>query len=300
MNALKYRVLLICLCLACAWCVQPANAASKSSSRFSVTDDLGRIVTLGQPAKRVVSLAPHLTENVFAIGAGGTLVGVSQYSDYPAAAQKITQVGDYQSINVEQVIALQPDVILAWVDGGNQQALNHLAGMGIPIYWSRPATIPAIAKELSRLGVLTGHQKQAAQVVDDFNHRLQTLQNSAHNSPVSVFYQVWAKPLQTLNNNSLIGAVITLCGGRNVFGDAPAVVAQVDREAVLLANPEVILGTHAQGEAPTWKADWLPWRTITAVAKQHIYSIEADVLSRHTPRVLQGAQQVCNYLSEAD
>lgn len=265
-------------------------------AQVSVQDDTGQRVTLDRPAQRVISLAPHLTENMFFVGGGNRLVGVSQYSDYPDDALAIDRVGDFQSINLEAILALQPDLILAWVDGGNRRTLNRLAQMGIPIYWSRPVAIESIALELNNLATLTGLQTQAAPDIERFSADLAQLQPSARATPIRVFYQVWDKPLQTLNNNSLIGHLITRCGGQNVFAQAPAVVAQVDIESVLLRNPEVVLGSHAVGQAPSWRQAWQRWPQIDAVAHGRVYSIEADLLSRHSVRVLAGAQKVCQYL----
>ena len=221
----------------------PVLGASATAA-VAVVDDLGNHLRLAVPAQRIVSLSPHLTENVFAVGAGAQLVGVTRYSDYPEAARAITRVGDYQAINVEQILSLQPDLILAWVDGGNQRALQRLATMGIPIYWSRPVALGSIGRELSNLARLTGQQTTGQAAAEAFMQGLEQLQPAQLEPPVSVFYQVWDQPLQTLNKDSLIGTLIEHCGGRNIFAQAPAVVAQVAIETVILADPEVILGSH--------------------------------------------------------
>lgn len=272
-----------------AWC-------QVSIAGPQVTDDSGRAVTLEKPAQRIISLAPHLTENMFTIGAGDRIVGVSQYSDYPAAAANIVRVGDYQAINIEKILSLQPDLILAWSDGGNDRSLGRLADLGIPIYWSRPVTIDSIAGELRNLAVLTGRESYAKAEIDQFTAAVSQLEPARRQPPVRVFYQVWASPLQTLGSNTLIGDMIVRCGGSNIFADAKVAVAQVDIETVLARDPELIIGSHPVLTSPEWMSAWLRWPAISAVANRHIYSIEADFLSRHTVRALTGAQHLCRYM----
>ncbi|WP_317931507.1 cobalamin-binding protein [Halioxenophilus sp. WMMB6] len=242
---------------------------------------------------RLVSLSPHLTENLFVIGAGGQLLGVSRYSDYPEAAQALPVVGDYQSLNIEAILALQPDLILAWADGGNIPAIEQLQRFGIAVYWSRPTTLASIADELRTLGGLTAHADEAERQAKQFETTLQSLTLYSQLRPVSVFYQVWQTPLQTLNHNTLINSVIELCGGVNIYAQLPATVAQVAVESLLAQNPEMILGSHPSGEQPHWRSYWQRWPQLHAVQAQHIFSINADYLSRHTPRILFGAEQVC-------
>lgn len=269
-------------------------------SEIRVQDDTGAWLTLSKPVTRVVSLAPHLSENLYAVGAGNTLVGVSRFSDFPEAVQQLPQVSDFQAINVEQILQLRPELILAWVDGGNTASINKLIQMGIPVYWSRPARLQAIPGELRNLGLLTGTQEYANVVASQFELQLEKLtQKVLPGERVKVFYQVWQHPLQTLNRQALISDIIDTCGGRNVFADLKPVVAEVSVESVMAVDPEVILGSHPTGQTPQWQSYWQPWQAITAVAIQSLFSIEADIIARHTPRVLQGLQQVCESIASA-
>jgi len=285
--------------LHCFLALQLLTMSHWAVSAVVVQDDAGNTLQLLQPAARVISLAPHLTENMFAIGSGSKLLAVSRFSDFPAQAKSLPSVGDYQSIDTEAILALQPDLILAWVDGGNYAAVNQLQDFGLPIYWSRPATLESIANELHNLSILTGAGVTGEQASEVFSAQLKALSQFQHRAPVAVFYQVWQQPLQTLNGQTLISDIIRHCGGVNLFANAPAVVMEVSVEAVIAARPDVILGSHAKGEDPSWVEAWRRWPTINAVRNNQLYSLNADTISRNTPRALLGARQVCDYLQNS-
>ncbi len=264
-----------------------------------VVDDSGQTVRLEKAAERIVSLAPHLTENLFAIGAGNSVIAVSAFSNFPPQAQQLPSVGDFQHVNVEKIISLQPDLVVAWVDGGDTTSIGQLQKFGIPVYWSKPNKIAGIVTEFNHLGKLTGKHQKAGDVIAAFNRSLASLNQYQTREKIPVFYQVWSTPLQTLNKNTLINDVISLCGGVNVFAEALATVPQVAMEQVIAKNPEVILGSHAFDDSPAWPAAWSEWPMISAVANQRVHSVNADWLSRHTARILLGAQEVCRYLEQA-
>jgi len=252
----------------------------------AVRDDYDNTVRLPSPASRIVSLAPHLTELVYAAGGGKRMVGAVDYSDFPPQARALPRVGSDAHINLESVLALRPDLIVAWPNPGSVRAINRLAELGLPVFRSEPRELEDIAIALERLGALAGTEAEAQRAAHAFRARKAELEKRYAGRPkVRVFYQVWDRPLLTVNGDHVISKVIALCGGENVFAGLPLIAPEVDAEAVLRANPEVILTSRA-GEVPKW----LP--------RTRSYVVPADLIQRHTPRLLDGAEHVCRALEE--
>lgn len=265
-----------------------------------VTDDLGRIVALRQPAQRVIALSPHLTEHLFAIGAGAKTVGVVSYSDYPAAAKKLPIVGGYTGFDLEKIRSLRPDLIVAWHSGNPPAQFVQVASLGIPIYYSESSQISDIAKTLQRLGTLTGQQVQADQAAKQFTQRIQQLrQRYATQRKVRAFYQVWDRPLMTINHKQVISSALQICGGQNVFADLPQLVPTIDDEAVLVKNPEIILTSGAESGSADWLKRWQRWPRMLAVQRQNLVVLPPDLLSRMGPRFADGTQQLCEAIDRA-
>lgn len=256
----------------------------------TVQDDFAHTVQLAKPAERIVSLAPDMTEMLYAIGAGKKIIGVVQGSDYPDAARKLPMVANYRMLNQEAILARHPDLVVAW-SGTPAHQLAWLIQLGVPLYVSQQKNITDIPRTLRKLGCLAGTEKQATLVALAFEQRLQALQ--AHKRrPVTVFYEVTDKPLMTINHDSWINQVITLCGGKNIFAEAPVIAPVVSREAVLMKNPDIIISKQAS----TWKH----WPQLRAVASHHLYSIPPDWLERAGPRLLLGAEKMCHYLATSE
>jgi iron complex transport system substrate-binding protein len=269
-----------------------ALCAAGANAQIGVIDDYGNRIRLPAPAARIVSLAPHLTELVYAAGAGARLVGAVDYSDFPPAARALPRVGSDAYINIEAVLALRPDLIVAWPNPGSVRAVNRLAEL-LPVFRSEPRELEDIATTLERLGVLAGTSGEAQRAARAFRARKAELEKRyAGRATVRVFYQVWDRPLLTVNGDHVISKVIRLCGGENVFAAAPLIAPEVDREAVLRANPEAIL---ASSPLDGWKA----FSGLAAVARNQLHTIPAELIQRHTPRLLDGAERVCRALEEA-
>jgi iron complex transport system substrate-binding protein len=262
-----------------------------------VTDDAGQRVTLASPARRIVSLAPHITELLFAMGAGETLVGASEFSDYPEAARAISRVGGGSGLDLEAILALQPDLVIAWESGNPAGQVRRLQQLGLPVFFSEPRRLQDIISSLERFGRLTGRLEAARDQVRAFAHRLEDLRlRYSGGDEVTVFYQIWERPLMTVNGRHLVSDVIRLCGGRNVFAELPTLAPQIDIEAVLAASPDVIVVGDAAGEPAASLAAWRRWPELKAVKQQHLYSIQRELLVRPTPRLLDGAEQLCRLL----
>jgi len=276
-----------------------AAVPAGAPAAIRVVDDAGRAVVLEGPARRIVSLAPHLTELLFAAGAGAAVVGSSDFSDFPPAALEIPRVGGGAGLDIEAILGLHPDLVVAWQSGNPDAQLALLQKLGLPLFLSEPRRLLDVPGTLLRLGQLAGTGVVAQAAANSFRLRYRELQRRYSGRPVvGVFYQIWRQPLMTVNGGHLISDVIRLCGGRNVFSDLPELAPRIDIEAVLAANPEAIIvgtgGTSESGELD----DWSRWPQLAAVAQGHLYGVQRELLVRHTPRILDGADQVCRILEQ--
>ena len=228
--------------------ISSSLAFATTSTPLSVTDDNGSIVTLDEPAQRIISLAPHATELLYESGAGKQVVGVVEYSDFPEEAKDKPRVGSFVNINIEAVVSLSPDLIVAYPSGNPPRQLEQLKKLDIPVYFSNPKNIPAIISSIRKMGRLTGHENQANQRADALQQRYtQLTQQYANAEPVSIFIQIWDKPLMSVDNSHIIGQAVQLCGGENLFPSMVSEFSQVSVESVLSRNPQAILmrETHA-------------------------------------------------------
>jgi iron complex transport system substrate-binding protein len=281
--------------IALLFCV---TGVAAQADPVSVTDDAGHLITLAGPARRIVSLAPHVTELLFAAGAGARLVGVSDYSDFPPAAKAISSVGGAAALDVERIVQLKPDLVVAWGSGNSASQLARLRGLGIAVFDSEPRTFAAIASSLERLATLTGSEAVGHAAANDFRARLNSLSSTyQQRAPVRVFYQIWREPLMTLNGSSMVSAAIRLCGGSNIFAQLPQLAPVVGTEAVLEANPEVIV-TGGDDELAAL-AGWRRFASLLAVQRNNLFVINADWLARSGPRLLEGTELLCRQLDSA-
>ena len=265
-----------------------------------VPDDLGYEIRLVAPARRIVALAPHLAENLYAAGAGDRLVGTVEYSDYPAAAKTIPRIGNHARIDLEAVAALKPDVVLAWESGNNRAQVERLRSLGLRVFATQPGSIAAIPGEIERLGRLAGTEAVARPAAEALRQRLARLQKANAEKPVvRTFYQIWKAPLTTVGGPQIISDAIRLCGGENVFGHLTQMAPTVTVEAVLMADPEAIVATGMGDARPEWLSDWDAWPRLTAVRRGNLFHINPDLMQRHTARLLDGTEQLCARLDEA-
>jgi len=267
---------------------------------ISVRDDLGQTVTLAQPARRIVSLAPHVTEMLFAAGAGEYLVGTVAYSDYPEAAKRIPRVGGYTSLDLEAVVALRPDLIVAWKSGNAAHQLEKLRDLGFTVYVTEPRHIEDVPTNIERLGRLAGTDAAASSAATAFRARHDALRRRyGARPPVNVFYQIWDRPLMTVNGEHLISDVLRLCGGQNVFASLSVLAPKVDIEAVLATDPEIIVASGMGEARPEWLDDWRRWQRLKAVRNDNLFFVPPELLQRHTPRILDGAERLCAAFDQA-
>ena len=272
---------------------------SPAGAEIRVMDDTGQPVILDKHAQRIISLAPHITELLFAAGAGAAIVAVTAFSDYPEAARALVQVGDGGGLDLEAIMALQPDLVVAWQSGNPRGQVARLQSLGFTVFFSEPRRLQDVPATLQRLGRLAGTESAAAIQVDSFNRRYAELHEKyTHRPQVSVFYQIWDQPLMTLNGGHLFSDVVRLCGGENVFNALPALAPQIDVEAVLLADPDVIVVATDDSDSPLLAA-WQRWPQLSAVKHGHVVAIPREQLVRHSPRILDGAERLCELLDVA-
>lgn len=277
-----------------------ALACTAAAAEIRMVDDHGRTVVLQQPARRIVSLAPHVTELLFAAGAGERVVGAVDYSDYPEAAKGIPRVGSNRQLDLERIVTLKPDLIVVWLHGSAQRQLDKLLLLGIPVFYNEPRRLSDIARSIEQFGRLAGTERAARAASRAFIAREAELRaRYAGRPPVRVFYQIWEQPLMTVNGQHLISDVLRLCGGQNIFAELAPLVPVIPTEAVVSADPEAIGTAVIGGKARSGLDGWKKWPRLTATARDNFFYVPSDYISRHTPRILEGARQVCEALDTA-
>ncbi|MBI5938073.1 MAG: cobalamin-binding protein [Betaproteobacteria bacterium] len=288
MQPLSFLLALVCLLAV------PAHA------EIVVRDDTGATIRLPAPARRIVSLAPHVTENLYAAGAGARIVGAVEYSDHPEPAKALPRVGGYSRLDLEAIVALKPDLVIAWQSGNSAAAVAKLQALGLPVYQSQPDRLEDIAANIERLGRLAGTEATARRAAEQLRQRLAALHKTyAKRGRVPVFYQVWPKPLLTVGGDQIIGDVIRLCGGDNVFAHLGTKAPAVSVEAVLAADPEAIVASGMGRDTPVALEAWRAWPKLRAVAHGNLFYVPSDLLQRPTPRMLDGAEALCRHLDAA-
>ncbi len=266
----------------------------------TVRDDLNNLIELAGPAERIVSLAPDITEVLFHIGAGAGLVGVDEYSDYPPEAKQIIRVNNHAAANYELILALQPDLVIAWHSGNGDKMISRIRELGMPIFVVEVRKMDDIPSLYRRFGELVGNQKQAETISTEFVQRLEGLRALYSTRPqVKTFYQIWHEPLITLNAEHIVSDVIRLCGGINIFADAIPLVPYVNMESIVAADPQVIIVGSSEEKMPHWLDTWQQWEGISAVINEQIYLVPADLMQRRSMRILDGAELLCGHLEQA-
>ena len=269
-------------------------AGSAHAGPLVVIDDSGQRVELAQAAQRIVSLSPGITELLFAAGAGSRVVAVSEYSDFPEAARQLPSVARAQGIDLERIAALRPDLIVTWGSGYSAALLAALRRLRCPVYVLETRTLEAIAGALERLAALSGTAAQGAAAAAQFRARRARLeQRYSALAPVRVFYQVWNSPVMTLSGGHLVSEALRSCGARNVFSQLAPLVATVDVESVIAAQPELIVSAEAGGVDRGALASWRRYAQIPAVAQNRFLTLDADRMDRGSPRILEAMQALC-------
>ena len=279
-----------------------ARGLSPSTSLRTVSDDLARSVQVVAPPLRIVSLTPGATEMLFAAGAGGQLIATVEYSSEPPAARAVPRIGDVAAIDMERLVALRPQVVIAWPAGGNPAQRAKIAALGIPLYQQQVARLADLPGSLRRLGVLAGTETAAEHAATALEARLDALERTygagiAGRQRPTVLLQVWNRPIYTVGGRHLMSDALELCGARNVFADLPEPGPLVDTEAVIARNPDIILAAAPPGEGAAWVADWQRFPSLAAVRNHRVVAFENQALSRLGPSVLDATEELCRTIA---
>lgn len=289
------RLLLKAVCL-CGTLVHAPSA----TSGVTVNDDSGATIILTSPARRIVALAPHAVELLYAAGAGERVIAAVDFSDYPEAARALPRVGGSAGLDLERIIVLKPDLVVAWASGNPRRIIERLRALDVPVFLTEPRRLADIASNIERLGILAGNARIAREHARRFTLEYRQLAARYSGSPpVRVFYQVLDPMIVTINGSHLISEVGRLCGGQNVFETLPKLDPVVSEEAVLQANPEAIVASGTPESWTRWRERWRGRPDLTAVRNGALYFIPADVLHRQGPRILEGAGRLCADLDNA-
>lgn len=266
---------------------------------ITVNDDAGRVVTLQKRALRVISMAPHATELLYAAGGAERVVGAVEYSDYPEAAKKLPRVGSYRMIDIERIVSLKPDLIVVWHNGNSERQIEQLRSLGVPLFQSEPKKLEDIPASVTTLGKLMGTGTVADVMAADLRKQLSTLKTMYSGRPtVRTFYQLGSEPLYTLHGAHIVSDAMRLCGGENVFAAMKTIAPIVGIEAVLQENPEAIIGTgdeQSEGGVAMWKA----YPAMTAARRNNLFRVDGILVNRSGPRMIAGAAQICERLEQA-
>lgn len=274
--------------------------AVATAAQRCVADDALRTLCIATPAQRIATLSPGATELTFAAGAGEQVIAGVNYSDYPPAALKLPLVGTHTRIDVEALLALKPDLIVTWVTGNPSAQVELLQELGLPIFAIEPRTFEGVSSAIERLSILAGTEEVGFAEAERFRTGITAIAEQYRDAkPVSVFYQVWETPLMTINNTHLIGKVLQLCGGVNIFADMPRLVPRISPEVVLQADPEVILTGSVEGASDQQLDHWKQYPKMRAVALDNLFFVPSSPISRPTPRLLEASRDICQKLNIA-
>lgn len=279
---------------------QASKTINKANNNVEVIDFKGSVVSLSQPAKRIIALAPHIVENVYTAGAGEQLIGVVSYSDFPEAAKSLPIVGGYAKTNLEKILQLKPDLVIAWESGNSDASVARIKQLGFPVYVDQPDQLDDVAKSIRDIGVLAGTGDIAEAAAAEYLKQVDRIRvKDLSQQPVSTFYQVWNSPLRTIHGGHIISDAIELCGGRNIYADETAVSPIINIESILERDPEVILASGMSEAQPEWLNDWKDWPSLKAVKSANLYFVNPDHIQRHTVRILNGIDSICGQLQQA-
>jgi len=272
-------------------------ASGAKAYALQVSDDRGVVISLARPAERIVTLAPHLAEIVYAAGAGAKLVAVSSFSRHPQEAERLPVVASAGRVDIERLIALRPDLVLAWQSGNPPLQIERLEGIGMRVFVSEVHVLADIPRVIRAVGALGGSGEVAERGAGNFERGIGELRARYAGRPsVSVFLEVWHRPMLTVSGGHLISDALKVCGGHNVFAAATTLTPLVSREQILEAQPRAIVTSGFGSESiPAWKG----FERIPAVRDRRIYSIDADALHAQGPHVLEGVRALCQRLDQA-
>jgi iron complex transport system substrate-binding protein len=265
-----------------------------------VTDDTGRRLSVPPPPLRIASLAPSVAAMLFAAGAGAELVATTEYSTEPAGARSVPRIGDANAIDLERLVTLRPDVLVAWPGGENPAQIDRIGRLGIPIYRERVAALADLPASVRRLGALAGTRAAADRDAAALDARIAALaRRYAGRTPVSVLLQVWSRPIYTVGGPHLLTDALRTCAARNVFADLRQLGPAVTTEAVIARDPQAIIAVGPRPESASWLAEWRRFPRLRAVAAGNLIAFPDQRLTRMGPGVIAATEELCKTIDAA-
>jgi len=277
-----------------------AKDAASASSHLPIVDDTGRALQLATPAQRIVALAPGATALLFAAGAGDRVIATIQFADEPAAAQRVPRLGDLQSIDLERLLALRPDVVVVTEAITSPLMIDRVRGLGLPVYTTRFTRLTDIAPSIARLGRLAGTEAAADREAARLRDRLAQLRAShAGREPLTVLYQVWSHPIYSIGGSHIVTDALAICGATNAFASERVAAPSLSVEAALARNPQVIIASGPREVATKWIAEWRRFPHLAATAAGHLYVFDDPRLDRMGPGAIDATAGLCRVLDAA-
>lgn len=285
--------------LACLAAAAPLSLGAPARAA-TVIDDTGRRILVPPPPLRIASLAPGATALLFAAGAGAQVVATTEYSVEPTAARRIPRIGDASALDMERLLALHPDVIVAWPDGENPAEIERITRLRIPIYREKVGRLADLAASVRRLGALAGTSAVAGRAAQHLDAQLAALTRQyARAQPLTVLLEIWGRPIYTLGGSQPVSDALRVCGASNVFGDLPEAAPTVSTEAVMARNPDLIIALASPHEGEPWLAAWQRFTELRAVRTGNIFTFDDPRLTRLGPSMLDATEALCKRIDQA-
>ncbi len=273
-----------------AWCVA-------AFAQVSLRDDMGRTVQVKKKPERIVTLAPFLTEAVFAAGAGDRLVAVSKLSDYPAEAAKLPQIGTGAEFSIAQLATYKPDLVLVWTGGMRRNDVENIHAFGATVYAASARTLDDVPRLLRAIGLLTGND--VSRVVDSYETTLEKLRRDNAGKPrVAAFLELWNRPLTTISANHFMAEALEICHADNVFRDMEGSAPQVTIDELYEKDPFVIVGAGSATNVDEFRSNWSVRQGLKAVKENRLVFVDSDAFQRPTPRTPEGIAMLCKGLDD--
>jgi iron complex transport system substrate-binding protein len=277
------------------------RAALPADSAIVLSDDTGQRVSLAHAPRRIISLAPSATEMLFAAGLGDRVVATVEYSDEPPAAKQIPRIGDVTAVDIERLVAMHPDLAVVWPGGGNPAQIDKIARLGIPIYRQQVNRLADLPASLRRLGSLASDRSVAERAARNIEESLARLAHEyGGGKHPTVLLEVWNRPIYTVGGTHLMSDALSLCGGRNVFGDLKELGPVISTEAVIARNPDIIVAVAPPGEGKSWVEEWKRFGSLNAVRNGKLIAFEDQRFVRLGPSVVSATEGLCKALAAAE
>jgi len=274
------------------------GAGHASAENIPLLQAGGGTLELPRPASRIITLAPHLAELAFAAGAGDRLIATVEYSDFPGDARQIERVGDAFRLDLEKIVTLRPDLVIAWDSGNPKSAVQRLEDLGLPVWTVEIRQPHEIARTLRAFGEATASPQIATQTADELDRRINALERDYRTrTAVNYFYQVAERPLYTVNGEHLISRMLEKCGGVNIFNSEPGLAQQVSHESVIVADPDVLIAPRVSADDQPLQ-QWREWPSMQAIQRNALIHVSADEISRATPRMVDAVETACGELDK--